>query len=514
VHAGLTTCRETLQTSTRESRLHFAGALIVAMASSAIVLFYHLGFRPIELWDESRLANNAIEMAVSGFSLMTTYDWQPEHWSTKPPGLIWLMAASLRLFGFDELSIRLPGALAALGTTALLWVFIGIRLGKPGTACLSILLLLGERQFVLEHGARSGNYEPVLGFFTTAYVLAAYVYLHAETRRRLWLALAGGLVFLAFMTKGVQALIFLPAVGIVVIAARDWQRLLETATGAALLLLIIVVYYLLREQVDPGYFSSVLKNELIGRYGTALDGHHGGAWFYVHGPAASHMVAVGIVSSAALAWFANGETKSAARFLLACMACYLLVISISRTKISWYAFPLFPLAAASFALALAEAGGALSRYVRKRMAFSVGDAGTVALLLLSVAVVAYNLDRIGDQRDQVETRDACNKFLLSQEVRAASKSGLTIVQDGYDTAGYLAPTSFYAKILDSEGGRTVIVRPGAPLQDAFAYAVVCGADARSVVGDGQHAVKVVARANDIELLKVGEISTGVPIRRD
>ena len=43
---------------------------------------------PMELWDESRYANSAVEMAMRGHWLTPTYNWSGDHWSPKPPLLI------------------------------------------------------------------------------------------------------------------------------------------------------------------------------------------------------------------------------------------------------------------------------------------------------------------------------------------------------------------------------------------------------------------------------------------
>jgi len=70
-----------LQTLRYPAWIWFIGSIIL----SASVLFYHLGMMPLQVWDEARLADNALEMATNGLSLITTYDGSPDHWNTKPP---------------------------------------------------------------------------------------------------------------------------------------------------------------------------------------------------------------------------------------------------------------------------------------------------------------------------------------------------------------------------------------------------------------------------------------------
>ena len=93
----------------------------IALASS--VLFYRLGALPIEVWDEGRIVINALEMAHSGLSLITTYGGIPDHWNTKPPLFIWLMSLSIRVLGPNEWAVRLPSALSALATAVMVFAF-------------------------------------------------------------------------------------------------------------------------------------------------------------------------------------------------------------------------------------------------------------------------------------------------------------------------------------------------------------------------------------------------------
>jgi hypothetical protein len=52
---------------------------------STLLLFVDLeGPPPIALKDEARNANNALEMYLRGFGLVTTYEFRPDLWNTKP----------------------------------------------------------------------------------------------------------------------------------------------------------------------------------------------------------------------------------------------------------------------------------------------------------------------------------------------------------------------------------------------------------------------------------------------
>jgi 4-amino-4-deoxy-L-arabinose transferase-like glycosyltransferase len=67
---------------------------------------------PISLFDEALYANNALEMSHTNNFFVLTLDYKPDLYNTKPPLAIWLMAASIKLFGANEWAIRFPSILA------------------------------------------------------------------------------------------------------------------------------------------------------------------------------------------------------------------------------------------------------------------------------------------------------------------------------------------------------------------------------------------------------------------
>jgi len=95
-----------------------AALLVVATAFFACDINH-----PIVLWDEARGVSSGVEMARTGLNIVVTYDFKPDVWSTKPPLLIWLIAACVRVFGASNWSVRIPSLLAAIGTLALVMGF-------------------------------------------------------------------------------------------------------------------------------------------------------------------------------------------------------------------------------------------------------------------------------------------------------------------------------------------------------------------------------------------------------
>ena len=91
------------------------------------VLVYAIAFqgtRALYSPDEGRYTNVALNMLDSGDWLKPMLHPEVEHWS-KPPMTYWAVAASVAVFGRNELAARLPGALAFAGTILLM-----MRLGR------------------------------------------------------------------------------------------------------------------------------------------------------------------------------------------------------------------------------------------------------------------------------------------------------------------------------------------------------------------------------------------------
>jgi 4-amino-4-deoxy-L-arabinose transferase-like glycosyltransferase len=256
---------------------------VCSLALAAWVLFYRLGELPIILWDESRLANNALEMANSGLSWITTYDGSPDHWNTKPPLLIWLMSLSIKCFGASELSVRIPSVMAAMATIVMLFSFATFYLKRPLIGFFAVLLLLGNLTYMQTHGARSGNYDAILALFTTGFLFSGYLYLTDNKRRTLWLSLCMLGIFLAFFTKTIQGMIFIPALLMYALYKRQYFILKSPLVYlyTILILAMCIAYYVLRNQIDSGYLDAAISNDLLGRFGKVIEDHSGGPFYYL-----------------------------------------------------------------------------------------------------------------------------------------------------------------------------------------------------------------------------------------
>lgn len=323
---------------------------LAAAVLAALPLFAHLDALPMRLWDESRLAFNALEMARGdSHPLVPTYGGKPEMWNTKPPLLIWIQALFIRVLGEGELAIRLPSALAALATCFLLVRFAQKWLRRPWLGVLAVGVLVTAQGYVSLHGVRTGDYEGLMTLFTTGYGLAWFLYCEKGSRRMLWTAAA--CIVGAALTKGVGGLLPLPALVLYsIFSGRVFRQLRDPQLWLAMISVGAVVagYYLGREALNPGYLEAVRANELGGRYAAVNEAHAAPARWYVGN-------LLGYRFRPWLLWWGAGVLfgifskdkllRAATLFSVLFCGVHLAVISSAATKLEWYDLPVYPFAA-------------------------------------------------------------------------------------------------------------------------------------------------------------------------
>ena len=118
-------------------------------------------------------------------------------WNTKPPLVIWLVAASIRLFGASEWSVRLPTFIAAVLTAAITMKMAWWLTRKRSLSYLATALLVLSPGFFGEHAAQSADYDTILGLFVTSYLFCFFVVTHRHRGNTAWVLAFGALVDLA-----------------------------------------------------------------------------------------------------------------------------------------------------------------------------------------------------------------------------------------------------------------------------------------------------------------------------
>ncbi len=132
----------------------------------------------------------------------------------KPPASIWVMALSGRIFGFSSWSMLVPQALEGVAAVGLLYAAIRRWFGPAAGFAAGAMLALTPVAALM---FRFNNPDALL---VTLLVASAYCLTRAlEAAGTRWIVATGALVGFAFLAKMGQALIVVPAFGLVYLLA-------------------------------------------------------------------------------------------------------------------------------------------------------------------------------------------------------------------------------------------------------------------------------------------------------
>jgi 4-amino-4-deoxy-L-arabinose transferase-like glycosyltransferase len=154
----------------------------------------------------------------------------------KPPLALWVMGASVRLFGLSSWSLLVPQALMGVASVGLLYATVRRSIGSAGAGLLAGAILALTPVAALMF--RFDNPDALLVLLLVGSVYATLRAVEASGSRgsgdgwmstsARWIALAGTLVGLAFLAKMLQAFLVLPGLAAVYLVAAD------TSTGRRL----------------------------------------------------------------------------------------------------------------------------------------------------------------------------------------------------------------------------------------------------------------------------------------
>jgi 4-amino-4-deoxy-L-arabinose transferase-like glycosyltransferase len=383
---------------------------------------------------------------------VTYFEGQPDMWNTKPPLLIWFQALFMKLLGVNELAVRLPSALAALFTCLTLLVFSRWFLKSFWFGFIAVVVLITSHGYVNFHAARTGDYDALLTFFTTAYCLFFFAFCETNRTKLLYFFFAG--VALAALTKGITAFLFLPGLAIYSLLARQFLPLLQNKHFYAGLISCVVVvlgYYFLREAYNPGYLAAIWENEFGGRYLKANEGHEGGFWYYYNNFLAVKYAAWYLLVPAGLVlgFFHRNQRKNRITvFAALCILTFFFFISVAKTKLEWYDVPLYPFLAILTSIFLTYVFNYLQQlqWVKETLRVNIAP----YLFLFLVALVPYR--RILDITFKPKENGGDVEFYeIGYFLKDALKGKQDVNGQFLLYEGYNAHNRFYVKALQDKG---------------------------------------------------------------
>ncbi|NND63187.1 MAG: phospholipid carrier-dependent glycosyltransferase [Flavobacteriaceae bacterium] len=412
----------------------------------------NLGKFPIRIWDEARNAVNAFEMLYNGDYLIPRFNGDPDMWNTKPPFLIWFQVIFMKILGPTEIAIRLPSAIAGLLTCFTLVFFSEKYLKNYWFGIIAAILLVTFNGYVDGHSTRTGDYDAMLTFLLTGGALLFF--LSVEDYKNKYLYLFFLFMSMAVLTKGVAALLFLPALGIYALIRRKIIFFLKNRHfyfGLLLFIFISLGYYFLREAFNPGYLEKVQFNELGGRYLETKHGHDFEFWFYLKRMVKYQLkswfflVPIGILIGM---FSANQKLKFLTLYSTLLFSVHFIVISYAKSKFQWYNIPEFPFLAIIIAMVIFIIFENLRQQNLK--------AGIPKLLPYLFLVVVFWLPYKGMAKKVIESKEFRKnevKYEIGYYLQNAVKGKEDV--DGYKLLyhGYSTQNLYYLKVLQKKGVR-------------------------------------------------------------
>jgi 4-amino-4-deoxy-L-arabinose transferase-like glycosyltransferase len=387
----------------------------VLLLGVAFLSFYRLGAGSLWDQDETKYAQVAREILETGDPITLHVNGRP--WYVHPPLYMWLVAATGKIAGFSEFTVRLwsalHGVLAVYATVLLGRTLFGPRAGVLGGAVLAVTL-----QFLIQ--SRLAVFDTVL----VAWMLLALHALVQGYRRR-----SRGDYLRFFLYSGIATLAKGP-VGLVlpglvmsafVTVRRAWHRWREVPWGTGLLLYGVVgLSWYAAETVLHGraFIAPVFGYYGLGRFFGVVE-NQAGPWYYY----------VPIVLLGAFPWTAFWPAAAVYHTwrladdgsLLVVLWCVLVFVfySLAGTKLPNYVLPVYPLAAVGVGALWDEILG-IARLGRPR----ARPGGTVlvasmALLVLLLAALSFGVAGYLNRLYPAQFRALGHVLLLPVAVLAA-----------------------------------------------------------------------------------------------
>lgn len=254
-------------TSLIKNILPFTSATGLKIILTVFILSFlvKLGSSPLLEIDEAIYAEVAREAFVSGDYFSTYYNFETEF--SKPPFQYWLLQISYAIFGVNELAVRLPSFLMALGILSLTYSF-GKHIRSSNAGLWACLVLCSNPGF---YGMmRDARMDLTLTFFITLSIYGFFIYMRsgvAPTNKTpptppspsrgeenggakgflyIYVGMAG-----ATLTKGPIGIIFpVSIIFMFILLRRDWEvlRRLKPFYGLLLLIVLITPWYIYMTQ--------------------------------------------------------------------------------------------------------------------------------------------------------------------------------------------------------------------------------------------------------------------------
>ncbi len=430
---------------------HSRSSLLLLLSLFSIVtLFTRLDAGYLPSYDDAYYAQKAREILRDENWLTMNFAGQPTF--DNPPGFMWLIAGSFKIFGVSEFAARWPaaigGLLGILGTFFLFELLLGTRIGFLSAVILSLtsVYLKYSRHAMMDTTV------------TAACVWCFYCFFRAMRGSQWWFLAAGIIGSYIFFAKSAFGAFPVIALLVYLLVFREWRVFKRPGFWLATLILILPYsiwclhqYYLFNHDFIDRHFVKLILTA------SAQRGANDYWYDYIvvllkYFPVFLPFMLLGLV----LTFRAQGgDTRKAYGFGLIYFSVFLIFLSLQGTKKTWYFIPALPACASLAAVGLSRV---LQGFSTQQLAKGFATLAVAVFILFMTTPIQLSKARAVDIRK------------ISPYVRAATQQGFNVLGFGIDYFGLNNSLLFYSdeaarpvdkeqlsKELSTEGSKVAVV---------------------------------------------------------
>jgi 4-amino-4-deoxy-L-arabinose transferase-like glycosyltransferase len=186
-------------------------------------------------YDECYYAQKAKEMVRSGDWLTPRFAGRATH--DNPPGHMWIIAASYKIFGINEWAARFPTVIETVLIVLLTYLLARWLFSSSWVAFLS-----GSGLLLCDYFYKYSRKAHMDHLMTLLFLIALVSFIAGRRRHQAWFILTGAAVGYAVLTKSALGLFSLISIFIYIIIAREWRLLRRPVLWAGLCVSILIVF--------------------------------------------------------------------------------------------------------------------------------------------------------------------------------------------------------------------------------------------------------------------------------
>lgn len=393
------------------------------------VVFAKLGDFPFRFWDESMFAVNAYEMEKNGNYMVPYFDGAIDWRNSKPLLLTWIQTGFIKVFGFGELTMRLPSAIAVALSILVLFQFLRKNVDLL-FAWIAALILLTSTGYIGVHTGRTGDADALFSLFVLLSIISCANWLLTE--KGMYIFLTCIFLSLSFLTKSFAGFIFIPGFALagIYFQKKAIAKIFKTwhfYAGTIVIMLVLIFIFYVRDLYQPGYLASTFQND-AGRFFNDADNHTQGWDFYLQHIFYERYLFWTIPFFFGLILIQKISEKSQkilAVFATILTFSYLIIISVSTTKLYWYDMPIYPLMACISAIPICLI-----------LNYSVEKSKQIRLIIVMIALffIPYRKMFFDSQSQKMPYGDRVTEMTslyLHHQIKHNQQENLTVFHHGY-----------------------------------------------------------------------------------